>query len=186
MVSGSVSLLCSRFFSPFPHGTGSLSVSREYLALRDGPRGFGQDFSCPGLLRCRLRWPAVFAYGAFTRCGPTFQTVPLTSDCSFVDGPTTPHYALPRMRFGLMRVRSPLLAQSLVCFLFLRVLRCFSSPGSPPPLWRMPESPPAGCPIRISAIQWIFAPTRGFSQLVTSFFASESLGILHAPFSPFL
>ena len=36
--SGSISLLCSRFFSPFPHGTGSLSVSREYLALRDGPR----------------------------------------------------------------------------------------------------------------------------------------------------
>ena len=54
MISGSVSLLCSRFFSPFPHGTGPLSVSREYLALRDGPRGFGQDFSCPALLRCRL------------------------------------------------------------------------------------------------------------------------------------
>ena len=36
-----------------------------------------------------------------------------------------------RLRFGLLRVRSPLLAQSLVCFLFLRVLRCFSSPGSP-------------------------------------------------------
>ena len=36
--SGSIALLCSRFFSPFPHGTGSLSVSREYLALRDGPR----------------------------------------------------------------------------------------------------------------------------------------------------
>ena len=34
-------------------------------------------------------------------------------------------------RFGLVRVRSPLLAQSLVYFLFLRVLRCFSSPGSP-------------------------------------------------------
>ena len=28
MVSGSISLLCSRSFSPFPHGTGSLSVSR--------------------------------------------------------------------------------------------------------------------------------------------------------------
>ena len=27
-VSGSISLLCSRCFSPFPHGTGSLSVSR--------------------------------------------------------------------------------------------------------------------------------------------------------------
>ena len=30
-------------FSPFPHGTGSLSVTDEYLALRDGPRAFRQD-----------------------------------------------------------------------------------------------------------------------------------------------
>ena len=37
MVSGSISLRYSRFFSPFPHGTGSLSVSQEYLALADGP-----------------------------------------------------------------------------------------------------------------------------------------------------
>jgi hypothetical protein len=37
MVSGSISLRYSRFFSPFPHGTGSLSVSQEYLALPDGP-----------------------------------------------------------------------------------------------------------------------------------------------------
>ena len=49
--SGSFSLLYSRSFSPFPHGTGSLSVSREYSALRDGPRRFGRDFSCPALLR---------------------------------------------------------------------------------------------------------------------------------------
>ena len=39
------------FFSPFPHGTCSLSVIREYLALRDGPRCFRQDFSCPAVLR---------------------------------------------------------------------------------------------------------------------------------------
>ncbi len=32
-------------------------------------------------------------------------------------------------RFGLFPVRSPLLRESLICFLFLRVLRCFSSPG---------------------------------------------------------
>ena len=32
----------------------------------------------------------------------------------------------------------------------------------------------------------VFAPRRRFSQLVTSFFASESLGIPHAPFSAFL
>ena len=54
MVSGSISLLCSRFFSPFLHSTGSLSVSREYLALRDGPRRFTQNSSCSGLLRILL------------------------------------------------------------------------------------------------------------------------------------
>ena len=32
----------------------------------------------------------------------------------------------------------------------------------------------------------VFAPYHGLSQLVTSFFASGSLGILHVPFSPFL
>ena len=36
MVSGSISLPYSGFFSPFPHGTSSLSVSQEYLALPDG------------------------------------------------------------------------------------------------------------------------------------------------------
>ncbi len=66
-------------------------------------------------------------------------------------------------------------------FLFLRVLRCFSSPRSPPEYSRMPGSLPAGCPIRTSTGQGIFAPRRGFSQLVTSFIASESQGIPHAP-----
>ena len=54
MVSGSISLPCSGFFSPFPHGTGSLSVSQEYLALADGPAGFTQGFTCPALLRIPL------------------------------------------------------------------------------------------------------------------------------------
>ena len=39
-----------------------------------------------------------------------------------------------------------------------------------------------GCPIRIFADQRLFAPPHNFSQLITSFFASESLGIPHAPF----
>jgi hypothetical protein len=39
-----------RFFSPFPHGTVSLSVTQEYLALRGGPRRFTRDFTCPMLL----------------------------------------------------------------------------------------------------------------------------------------
>jgi hypothetical protein len=50
MVSGSLSPFYSKCFSPFPHGTSSLSVSEEYLALEDGPPIFRQDFSCPALL----------------------------------------------------------------------------------------------------------------------------------------
>ncbi len=41
----------SRCFSPFPHGTRSLSVIREYLALEDGPPRFRRGFPCPTVLR---------------------------------------------------------------------------------------------------------------------------------------
>ncbi len=44
-------------------------------------------------------------------------------------GPTTPMDPKTH-RFGLFRVRSPLLTESLICFLFLRVLRWFTSPSS--------------------------------------------------------
>lgn len=50
-VSGTISLPCSGCFSPFPYGTGSLSVSEEYLALPDGAGKFMQDSSGPALLR---------------------------------------------------------------------------------------------------------------------------------------
>ena len=42
------------FFSPFPHGTGPLSVDYECLALEDGPPIFRQDSSCPVLLSAGL------------------------------------------------------------------------------------------------------------------------------------
>ena len=38
-----------------------------------------------------------------------------------------------------------------------------------------------GCPIRIFADQFVCADPRDFSQLITSVFASESLGIPHTP-----
>src|SRR5438094_1744235 len=50
-VSGTLSLPSQGFFSPFPHGTGSLSVAKEYLALRVGPRSFSRDFTFPAVLR---------------------------------------------------------------------------------------------------------------------------------------
>ncbi len=85
MVSGSVSPPYSGYFSPFPHGTGSLSVSQEYLALPDGAGGFRRDFSGPALLRIPLRpktlrrrgshplWPT-FPGGSASFFGPTSRS----------------------------------------------------------------------------------------------------------------
>jgi hypothetical protein len=71
-VSGSLSLPLSGCFSPFPHGTCSLSVTEEYLGLEGGPPMFRQDFTCPALLE---DLPVIYPYAAITRYGPTFQTV---------------------------------------------------------------------------------------------------------------
>ena len=53
----------------------SLSVIREYLALRDGPRRFRRGFTCPALLRYPSRGKSSFAYGTVTLCGRPFQAV---------------------------------------------------------------------------------------------------------------
>ena len=70
------------------------------------------------------------------------------------------------------------------CFLFLRVLRCFSSPGSPP----KKDNKSSTCwvaPFGNFRIRRLFAPTRNLSQLITSFIASVSLGIRHTLLSNF-
>ena len=64
------------------------------------------------------------------------------------------------------------------CFLFHRVLRCFSSPGSLP-LQDFRSSTGRVSPFGNPRIKRIFAPPRGLSQLITSFIASESQGIHH-------
>jgi hypothetical protein len=74
-----------------------------------------------------------FAYGAVTLFGGTFQwpstrRILVDSLACALFRPTTPREPKPS-RFGLFRVRSPLLTESLICFLFLRVLRWFTSPG---------------------------------------------------------
>ena len=71
-VSGTISLPLSGCFSPFPHGTGTLSVVKEYLGLEGGPPMFRQDFTCPALLESFI---ITFAYGAVTRYGHSFQSV---------------------------------------------------------------------------------------------------------------
>src|SRR5699024_795566 len=60
-------------FSPFPHGTGSLSVTREYLALPDGPGGFQRDSSCPAVLRILLKRQSV----SYTGLSPCLALLPI-------------------------------------------------------------------------------------------------------------
>ena len=78
-VSGSISLPSQGFFSPFPHGTGSLSVSQEYLALEDGPPIFKQDFSCPALLNMLSLEFKIQDYhllwSAFPRCSSILKII---------------------------------------------------------------------------------------------------------------
>ena len=104
----------------------TLSVTWSYLALRDGPRLFRQDSSCPAVLRIlpplkqfRLRgfypllprFPTLFDY-RFRWISESFTPIVLL----------LPVWALPislATTFGIV-----------FYFLFLRVIRCFSSPGS--------------------------------------------------------
>ena len=55
-----------------------------------------------------------FGYGAVTLSGRASLRVLLPSRHQFAGGPATPRGALLRPRFGLLRFRSPLLAESLL------------------------------------------------------------------------
>ena len=126
-VSGSLSLPCQGCFPPFPHGTGPLSVFRECLALRDGPRGFGQDSSCPALLRYPTRSMRV----ARTGLSPTAVTV--STVFRFLHGSycraLQPRHVRKRNGLGSAPFARHYSGYRSF-FLLLRVLRCFSSPGS--------------------------------------------------------
>ena len=76
-VSGSISLRCPRCFSPFPHGTCPLSVSRECLALADGAARFRQGSSGPALLRVRTRFRKVPHTGLSPSPAALSRAVPL-------------------------------------------------------------------------------------------------------------
>ena len=128
------------FFSPFPHGTGSLSVSKEYLALDDGPPIFNQNFACSGLLvrvlstKLRLRIRDYY---------PLWSRFPTPSTCSrFIS-----HQALPPslaatkgisfdfFSFGYLDVSVP---QVRFCNLCIQLQMTISSYSRVPPfghLW---------------------------------------------------
>ena len=115
-----------------------------------------------------------FAYGAVTLCGRASLRVRLPVKSITVGNPTTPGGALPRPRFGLFRFRSPLLAESLL-FSLPAGTEMFQFPAFAPRLEaRCRDRSRRVSPFGHPRVWRAFAPNRGFSQLVTSFFASES------------
>ena len=114
-----------------------------------------------------------FAYRTLTLFGGPSQTLRLTIIPRYL-GPYNPN--LHADWFGLIPVRSPLLRKSLTCFLFLGLLRCFSSTGSPYPKVILVLRQ-VGCPIRISADLRPLAAPHSFSQPNTSFIATTCPGI---------
>ena len=140
--------------------------------MRDGPRCFPPDSSCPAVLRCRLARGRAFRVRGSHALRPGVPPGSATRSRPLLDGPTTP--AARRHAPGLgSSAFARRYSRNHYYFLFLRVLRCFSSPR-----WLRHcrcRVAPAGSPIRTSADLFAFADPRGFSQLVTSFFASGSL-----------
>ena len=83
MVSGSFSLLCPRCFSPFPHGTGSLSVTGEYLGLEGGPPRFPPGFTCPAVLRYHNAQPDRFCLRGSNPVSQAFPDLSTTAPVSY-------------------------------------------------------------------------------------------------------
>ena len=100
VVSGSLSLPARGCFSPVPHGTRSLSVTRESLALEGGPPSFTPDFSGRALLRnTTTRSPSPSPTGLSPSAAPRSRGLRLTSLRASV-GPTTPAPQGGRFRLG--------------------------------------------------------------------------------------
>jgi hypothetical protein len=126
-------------FSPFPHGTRPLSVTRKYLGLPGGPGRFTQDSTSLVLLGNTPNSRHDFAYPALTVYSRPFQSVQLPHRFITAHGLGRNHKRVPqpRTRNTCRLSHAHGLASSAFahhysrnhnCFLLLRVLRCFTSP----------------------------------------------------------
>ncbi len=124
------------------------------------------------------RYSMHFVYGTITPYGPAFQAGSTThaesTMWSYNPGcaETLPVWAFPS---SLATTRG-----ITICFLFLQVLRCFSSLGWHPSQG-IPASPGWVSPFGNPRITGYYAPPRGLSQPIASFIASESQGIRRTP-----
>ena len=151
--------------------------------MPDGPGGFLRGSTCPAVLRNHWKENCIFTYGAVTLFGRPFQTVRLTRLFPrLTSWPNGVSAAPPRDYYGPTTPGSPRGSPGLgcsdfarryfrnhCCFLFLWVLRWFTSPG----LLRTPMysahddrcSHRPGFPIRTSPDHSLPAAPRSISSL---------------------
>jgi hypothetical protein len=154
------------FFSPFPHGTGSLSVDNEYLALEDGPPIFRQDFTCPALLVSSSVPHTSFRVRGYHPLWPLFP------------GRSANSRAKTRR---LVPFRSPLLWESRLISVPLVTEMFQFSRFAPYPLCIQGQVTLAGwvSPFGNPRINAYLPAPRGLSQAVASFIACYRQGIHH-------
>ena len=153
------------FFSPFPHGTGSLSVDHEYLALEDGPPIFRQDFTCPALLNVRLVPPLIFRVRGYHPLWPDFPDSSTRSEAK---------------THRLVRFRSPLLSESRLMS-FPRATEMFQFTRFASHTYVFSMRYPCGwvSPFGNLRIKANLPAPRSLSQAITSFIACNRQGIHH-------
>ena len=164
-----------------------------YLALDRGRPGFIRNFTCSALLGRHLRGYFLSLTGLSPSSAGFPNTVQLENNfVTLWETCRSPRmFPLPPMQnackltcigFRLDPFRSPLLRASLR-FLFLRLLRCFTSPGRRP-IRRATGLLQQGFPIRIPTGRWMLTPHRGFSQFAASFVGIWRRGIPRVPLVP--
>jgi hypothetical protein len=169
IVSGSLSLPAQGCFSPVPHGTRSLSVTRESLALEGGPPRFTPDPTCRALLRKSTTGSALSSRtGLSPSLAPHSRGLRLTSLPASV-APTTPIPQGDRFRLG--PVRSPLLRASQLISLPLGT-EMFQFPRFASRLRGMTAQNAAGFPhsaiqgsMRVCRSPWLIAAYHGLHRL---------------------
>ena len=98
--------------------------------MADGPPGFRRGFTCPAVLRIRLGESRLSATGLLPSVVDLSRPLRLIS--TFVT-PCETSYNPKGKPLVWANPRSLAATDGItICFLFLRVLRCFSSPGMPP------------------------------------------------------
>lgn len=140
--------------------------------MGDGPPGFRRGFTCPAVLRIHSGLSSVSTTGLLPCLADLSRSLRLRRS-SRDECPTTPR-GKP-LGLGCFRFARHY-SGNRICFLFLRVLRCFSSPGLPSIsyVFRYGSCPfrARGSPIRKSPDQRVLTAPRSISVFVPSFIGS--------------